>query len=110
MWLLTPRGFYSVVAHRGRPDHLLVRARARGDLELLDDLLPDIQIEHTPDRDYSWRTVVLRYDWAAAVGRLAQEIDYPNFKNRVAEVQGYERASLYGKVWSILLRLQLAPR
>ena len=32
MWLLTTRGFFSVVAHRNEPDAVLVRARARIDL------------------------------------------------------------------------------
>jgi hypothetical protein len=35
MWLVTTQGFYSVVAHRGDPDRVLVRARVREDLEAL---------------------------------------------------------------------------
>ncbi|MCP9491271.1 MAG: hypothetical protein MSC31_15550 [Solirubrobacteraceae bacterium MAG38_C4-C5] len=33
MWLLTPRGFYSVVANHDDPETVLVRARVREDLE-----------------------------------------------------------------------------
>ena len=40
MWLFTTQGFYSVVAHRRDPDRLLVRARAREDLEALRDQIP----------------------------------------------------------------------
>jgi hypothetical protein len=34
------------------------------------------------------------------------EIDYSNFKNTVAQEQGYERAHVYGDVWSVLYDLQ----
>ena len=33
MWLVTTRGFYSVVENHHDPDELLVRARVREDLE-----------------------------------------------------------------------------
>jgi hypothetical protein len=49
VWILTPRGFYSVVANRDDPETVLVRARASEDLEQLagegprdDDPSPDL--------------------------------------------------------------------
>lgn len=33
MWIFTPKAFLSIVAHRGKPDYLLVRARLPGDIE-----------------------------------------------------------------------------
>src|SRR4051794_41146685 len=106
MWLMTPRGFYSVVAHRDDADVVLVRARDRGDLESLAELSPGLAVAHTPERDYAWRVLMDRAEWARVVGRLAAEIDYPNFKSKVAAAQGHERASVYSRVWSTLRSLQ----
>ena len=39
MWLMTTRGFYSVVEHRDDADRLLVRARTREDIEALEAVL-----------------------------------------------------------------------
>jgi hypothetical protein len=40
------------------------------------------------------------------LGVVAGEIDYPNFKNAVAERQGRARSRVYGRVWNLLLELQ----
>ena len=108
MWLVTTRGFYSVVDDTTDPDGqtLLIRARVRGDLEALGDLLPGIEVRETPDHDYRYRTTATRSAFAEVASKLAAEIDYPNFKNAVASRQGSERAHLYSDVWSTLLRLQ----
>lgn len=106
MWLVTTRGFYSVVADSADPDAVLVRARRREDLEALGDLLIDMAIEHTPQRDYAWRATVQRAQWETAASALAAEIDYPSFKSAVAARQGLERAHVYARVWEDLLELQ----
>ena len=106
MWLLTPRGFFSVVAHADEPSCVLVRARAREDLESLHDVAGPFAISETPSRDYRFRAVVDREAWSVALVLMASDIDYPNFKNAVAARQGPKRARLYGEVWATLLRLQ----
>ncbi len=106
MWLFTPRGFFSVVAHRDDPGLVLVRARAHEDLRKLTGVLGQIDILETPDGDYRWRTTVTRRAWTGALVLLAAEIDYPNFKSEVAERQGSERAAAYGRVWSVMHELQ----
>jgi hypothetical protein len=55
--------------------------------------------------DYQDRANAPRTDVSAAMEKLTQAIDYDNFKNAVASRQDYNRASLYGKVWSILYNL-----
>jgi hypothetical protein len=100
VWLLTTRGFYSVVAHPHDPALVLVRARAREDLEALHELLGGLEISETPQRDYRWRAAVSRSAWSAALVLLAGEIDYPNFKAAVATRQGAERAHIYGNIWA----------
>ena len=106
MWLITTRGFYSVVEHRDDPDVLLVRARAREDLEALSPLIPDLEIVEHAGSDYRFRASVARGDWQEVLEQLTAEIDYGNFKNAVATRVGRERAATYGDVWGTLMRLQ----
>jgi len=106
MWTITTRGFYSVVAHRTKPDTVLVRGRVRDDIEALGDLIPDLEVFEDGHADYRWRAIVPKADWLAALNTMADEVDYDNFKNAVAKRQGSERAHLYHDVWSVLYRLQ----
>ncbi len=106
MWLFTTQGFYSVVAHRDDPSRVIVRARAREDLEALKRQIPDMRIFNDESADYRWRAVVTQTAWVAAAAVLAAGIDYPNFKAAVAERQGIERERLYTRVWAEMLGLQ----
>jgi len=107
MWLLTTIGFYSVVQHRDDPDMLIVRARTREDIEALcDRRLPVGDIVAEAGTDYRYRVFCARAEFEEAVAGLVHDLDYPNFKNAVAERQGAERAGLYSKIWSLLHRLQ----
>ena len=110
MWLITTRGFYSVVADHYEDGHLLVRARVSEDLESLGDLILGLEVEETPERDYRFRASVPREVWEGVVAVLAEEIDYPNFKTAVAERQGSDRAHVYADVWGTLLGLQKGGR
>jgi hypothetical protein len=113
MWLITEDGFASVVAHRERPDHLLVRARARGDLENLCRIAAEEGVEgfdpvgvfSLEQADYRWRLEVRRDDFAALTAAMVGRIDYDNFKNRVGQ-KDPARASLYSDVWGTLFRIQ----
>lgn len=106
MWLVTTQGFYSVVAHRGDPDRVLVRARVREDLEALRQQIAGIEPVETPGADYRWRAEVSRDEWQGALAALGGGIDYDNFKTAVAEQQGWKREAVYHKVWAALARLQ----
>ena len=106
MWVFTTQGFYSVVAHRRDPGKVLVRARAREDLEALREQIPDLRIYEDADADYRYRAVVNHADWIAAVAILTAGIDYPNFKAAVAERQGPERERIYARVWAEMLSIQ----
>jgi len=47
-----------------------------------------------------------RAEWADCLLSQVEEINYTNFKYRVAQEQGFDRSSVYARVWSVLLSLQ----
>jgi hypothetical protein len=86
MWVITTRGFFSVVQHNENPDTLLVRGRVHEDLERLAEIVEGLEMWHDPAADYAWRARVSPGEWAYALGVMSGEIDYRNFKNAVTEV------------------------
>ena len=77
MWVYLTDALLSIVAHRDRPGHLLVRARFAGDIERI---FPSAEVTETPDADYRFRATIPREAVAQALAAAAQAIDYPNFK------------------------------
>lgn len=108
MWVLTPFGFFSIVAHRDRPKMLLVRARDEGDLKALVRKLPAPRprIQRTPGADYLFRVAVSREALSDLLAYELESMTYPNFKNEVAVRQGPKRAEVYHRLWRELLELQ----
>lgn len=109
MWLITPIGFFSVVQKPTdiKKQTLTVRARVREDLEALKTFLPELgRIQTSTANDYRYRAVAPKAAVAKAMASLIEQLDYSNFKNEVAAVQGQARASAYHDVWSVLHRLQ----
>lgn len=110
MWLLTPYGFFSIVA---KPDDaasgsLTIRARVRSDLDalraaVLPELEPTVESKST---DYRFRARAPRAAVAKAMVRLVETLDYSNFKSAVADRQGAKREKLYHDVWDVLYRMQ----
>jgi hypothetical protein len=106
MWLATKHGFYSIV--QKAPDEFHVRGRIRKDLENLLHLVErDLEILEWPLADYRYRIIVQQSDLAQLMGKLAISLDYPNFKNRIAE-EPDQRVKLHAfhEVWSIMAGLQ----
>jgi len=106
MWLLTPDGFYSIVQKHGESD-LCLRARVAADLDRLRErYLPSLTpTTETPGGDYRFRAWASHEAVAEALGTIARELDYDNFKNEVAR-HDHERAHAYHDVWEVLGRLQ----
>lgn len=122
MWLFTKHGFYSAVCARqgdgshGQPvdpNRIMVRARVRSHVEALkdrfSDLLADCEIKEFAGTDYAFRIFVEKSVWSQVLVGLNEEMDYDNFKSKVARHQGSEGAvyehSLH-EVWSVMNRLQ----
>ena len=104
MWLMTRFGFFSVV-QKNDDSHLTIRARVKSDLDRLRrHYLP--QLSETVGHggtDYPWRAAAAKKDFAEAMKRIAEDIEYPNFKNEVSlSLAGSGRAHRYAKVWTAL--------
>lgn len=97
MWIITSDAFVSIVEHRDDPQSLIVRGRFAGDVKRfmgrknLDEIV-------TPHADYRYRAIVPRVDVAAALGRAAAAITYPNFKDSIKTTW---RKALALRVWSL---------
>ncbi|MGD9599919.1 MAG: hypothetical protein AB7P94_16775 [Steroidobacteraceae bacterium] len=102
MWVYLSDAFLSIVAHRDKPETLLVRARFEGDLERV---FPDHagQVQRTPRADYLFRVEVPRDEVALMLALSAVAIDAPNFKASVAEPW---RAKVCSDVWSVMWKAQ----
>ena len=105
MWIVTPRGFYSAVAKPDDGDEFVtVRARSERDIRNLADLI-DAEPQRSDHSDYLWRIHCHKDEWAQALATMGREIDYPNFKNRIA-AEDPARAHLLARVWEVLYELQ----
>lgn len=107
MWIFSTVGFFSVVQKPDDPQ-LTVRSRFAGDLDALRErFMPELdETVTTPDADYRYRARIPQPAFAAGLARIAEAIDYDNFKSAVGQRQGHARAHLYGSVWSVLYRAQ----
>lgn len=122
MWLFTQHGFFSVVCARqgdgGRrrpvdPDRFMVRGRVRAHLEGLKARFPDLlgrcEIVEFAGSDYAHRFFVDKPTWTKVIAELSDEIDYDNFKGKVARHQGSAGSSYVSAlhdVWSVMYGLQ----
>ncbi len=111
MWLYTTIGFFSIVADVRARGAVLVRARDREDLAGFIGRIPRVtetgrvrrgslpKIVETPRADYPFRASMPIADARAVLAGLVSAIDYPNFKDAVAE-QDPVRAHKYMGVWA----------
>lgn len=102
MWVFLNDAFVSIVAHRDKPDTLMVRARFAGDLQRLFPSRAK-QVKRTPSADYLFRVEVPRGEVAEMLSLAALSVDYPNFKASVPERW---RHDIYAGCWSVMWRAQ----
>ena len=106
MWLLTPFGFFSIVRKLGDSD-LTIRARAANDLDRLrSTYMPELSptVAHS-GTDYPFRATMPASGFGLGLMAIADDLDYPNFKDAVSQCQGHARATVYAKVWQDLFAL-----
>lgn len=105
MWLCTQHGFFSVVQKKAGEYH--VRARVRQDLVNLVDLVTtwppdDAKIIETRDADYRFRIVVGPTMLQDVMWAMAWNLDYENFKGRIALLPDQRDKSVgYHRMWDI---------
>lgn len=106
MWLMTKRGFYSVV-RKGKPGQYQIRARERHDLEnLIAGPLHGHEIVKTPEADYPYRVVINQTTLAAVMAYLSTTVDYSNFKEMIHDTPDQRRkVRPYNQIWYILSSL-----
>jgi hypothetical protein len=100
MWVFLSRSFLSIVAHRDKPNHLLVRARIKGDIEAV---FPNAEVFTDDTADYLYRAVITRAEVGEKMKEVTEEIYYDNFK---ASVVNPRRHDAYMDVWGIMNGLQ----
>jgi hypothetical protein len=97
MWIFTDKGFFSIVKQK---DVWHIRARRKQDLVNL-GLEP---VASYPGSDYPWRSLVRDPNELRAIFlRLADSIDYPNFKDRISETPDQrDRLGAYHHIWALM--------
>jgi hypothetical protein len=117
MWIMLPLGAFSVTERPTRPPgderNLQVRARRREWLEALREAYcPELgEPVHYENADYQWRCFVTPQQWAETLARIANAIDYSNFKGATLDPRHsphspQQRQILhlaYSRCWSALL-------
>jgi hypothetical protein len=89
MWVFTEDGFFSAVQLDDEEDIIQVRSRAEDNLGALIGRLQTLgysrdDIICTPDRDYPWRVMMKREDWAKYLSDYAtDDLVYSDFKSRI---------------------------
>jgi hypothetical protein len=104
MWICLNDAFLSIVADRNDPERLLVRARRAGDIERV---FPQAEVLVGVGTDYLYRALLPRSTVSEAITARIDSIDYPNFKNSVAE---RDRHDAYMQFWDVMYRYQQRER
>ena len=100
MWIVTNKGFLSVVANRDKADHFLIRAR---NIEAFDGYFPTKSIVSMSDSDYRFRVFVSRKELMDFQIFLTDQITYPNFKSSIKDAGVKTMAS---KIWTVSFEFQ----
>lgn len=106
MWLVTERGFVSLVEDRDDPNLLQVRGRVREDIEAM---FPTAEVFDLPGADYLHRARVARKEVADTIHAAIMRLTYTShFKDHAVQTcpPNPERLSaLYG-CWESLAEMQ----
>lgn len=101
MWIFLNNAMLSAIKHPTDAKLLIVRARAKGDLERV--FGQRVKVRRSPERDYAYRTVVTRHALRSAMANQIDAIDYGNFKGSVKQ---RDRHDAYLHVWRAMMDFQ----
>jgi hypothetical protein len=111
MWVFTADGFFSAVQLRDEEEIIQVRSRAKDNLAALTRRLHDLgysedDIICTPDRDYPWRVMMKREDWAKYLSDYAtDDLVYSDFKSWIKQGTVHSdpgRLHALARVWGVM--------
>jgi hypothetical protein len=100
MWIFTKEGFVSAVSNRDG-NGLVVRARDKKALDALAESAK-VSIAKSPLGDYPYRLFVNKNDFAIWVMSAISDLDYINFKSKVARIRGPEYSEALHDVWATM--------
>lgn len=101
MWVFSQYGFYSIVEKQSGV--FQVRSRSREDLEnLIRHSGMYFAVIDTPQGDYSHRIEITRSELDFIFETLAQSVDYPNFKDKVAKTKQKSRLKMFHDIWELV--------
>ncbi len=101
MWIFTETGFVSAVKKPQDNGLVSVRARDKVSLQPLEELTGQ-PIINTPDGDYPYRIFIEQTALADWVAKSALDIDYSNFKGRMAKFRDYKYLGALHEVWAAM--------
>lgn len=99
-WMIFNDSFLSIVADPVRKDELIVRARARGDIQRV---FPGAKVVSIAGRDYAFRASLSREVVAAAISDRVLNTKETNFKDSTVEK---DRHDAYFSVWGVMASFQ----
>ncbi len=98
MWILLNNSFLSIVEYRPQKKLLLVRARAKGDIEAI---FKSAEVVEHGGSDYAYRATIPREVVQAAIMREIAGIHYHNFKDSVPTQWRHDAyMSVWHSLWS----------
>lgn len=104
MWIFFPNAMLSIVAHRDKPDTLLVRARFKGDIERA---FPGYRVTRTPRADYLYRAEVGRNAVAELMAEHVATMRYTNVKGAIP-AGDHRRSHAMHDTWQVMFDAQHA--
>jgi hypothetical protein len=105
MWIFTDTGFISAVRKPEYPGVFTVRSRDRESLESL-AAKAQVEIKRSPNGDYPYRVFVSDSSFIEWFLDRGGELQYSNFKNRVAQTRGRNFVSALHNVWEAMLAVE----
>lgn len=111
MWLNLVEGFFSVVEDANDSTKVVVRARVRADLLALRRWVAKLgRVHATPNRDYPFRCVVSKVEFAQGLAAaVAEGLTYKNVKSACCE-RDPRRSGALMQAWSAFRQLEALNR
>ena len=106
MWVLTDKGFISVVQRYDDPATLLVRARVKEDIL---GLFPEAEVLDVPGCDYEFRSDIRRREVAEVLAEKVMMLDYSSHAKDIAlerSAPNPARHRAYYSSWSAMAAMQ----